>query len=362
MSVLELARPEIVAMKPYSSARSEAAAEGILLNANECPWPLIDDPLFRVGEGLTLNRYPQPQPGELVAKLAERYGLPPDHLLLTRGSDEGIDLLVRVFCRAGRDAILDCPPGFGMYRVAAQTQGAEIISVPRAPDDLSLDRRGILEAVADSAPRVVFLTSPANPTGDLVQPDFLESLLAACRGNSIVVVDEAYAEFTQSAGFSARVPGHDHLVVLRTLSKAYASAGLRCGVVLAKPELIGLLQRVIAPYPLASPVLTLAYRLLDAEVTGRQKLMLREIRKNKKLLLERLAGRPFIRRIWPGEANFVLSRVNDPDALLAHCARRGIVIRGFPGNPLLADCVRITVGSHKEIIALSDALDRYPDG
>lgn len=359
MSIIDLARPEIVAMKPYASARGEAAAEGVLLNANESPWPLIEDPLELAGVD-TLNRYPEPQNADLVSRLAELYDLPHNYLLLTRGSDEGIDLLVRVFCRAGRDAILDTPPSFGMYRIAAQIQGAPVMSVPRDPETLGLDHENILTALdGDAPPRLVFLTSPANPTGDVVDRDFLDAMLESARGRAIVVVDEAYAEFTATRSFSERVSNHDNLVVLRTLSKAFASAGLRCGTVLAQPELVDLLRRVIPPYPLATPVLSLALKLLEPGVLGRQRLMLREIARNKVLLLESLAGRPFVRRIWPGEANFVLLRVDDGAELVRHCARSDIVIRAFAGSPLLEDCVRITVGSRGEIARLSAALDTF---
>lgn len=361
MSVTELARPEIVAMKPYSSARSEAPATGILLNANEAPWPLIEDPFARAFEVGQLNRYPEPQHGHLVARLAELYDLPESHVLLSRGSDEGIDLLVRVFCRAGQDAILDNPPGFGMYRIAAQTQDADVIDIPRDPESLGLDTEGILQAVGGEAPpRIVFLTSPANPTGDLVEPEFLKVLLKACKERCIVVIDEAYAEFTDAPSFCGQVQQNEHLVVLRTLSKAFASAGLRCGAVLAQPEVIALLRRINPPYPLATPVLSLALRLFDSEVRSRQKLMLRELEKNKRLLLETMDGRPFIERIWPGEANFVLLRIVDANELLEHCDRFGITIRSFPGTPLLENCVRITVGSRQEIERLADAFDAYP--
>lgn len=359
MSITRLARPEIAAMKPYASARGEAPAEGVLLNANESPRPLIEDPM--AGPGIDpLNRYPQPQHAELIKRLAGLYGLPESHVLLTRGSDEGIDLLVRVFCRAGRDAILDAPPSFGMYRIAAQIQGAVTIEVPRRKESLALDHDAVLAALrAEAPPRLLFLASPANPTGDCLGRDDLAAVIEAARGRTVVVVDEAYAEFTAAPGFCKWVTKHDNLVVLRTLSKAYASAGLRCGAVLAQPELIGLLRRVMPPYPLATPVLGLALELLQAGVLRRQRLMLAEIRRGKALLLDSLQGRPYVRRIWPGEANFVLLRVDDAAALVSHCARHGVAIRAFPNTPLLENCVRITVGSRRDLARLAAALDTF---
>ena len=353
MSVESLARPEIVAMKPYSSARKEAPGEGVLLNANEAPWPLLD-PEDR------LNRYPDPQPEQLLRRLARLYDVGEENLLVTRGSDEGIDLLTRVFCRAGQDAILQAPPAFGMYRIAAQAQGADVVSVPRRADDFALDEQGLLDAFeADRRIKLVFLTSPSNPTGDVLDEDFLDEILERARGRALVVVDEAYAEFTDHHSATERVPDHEHLVVLRTLSKAWAAAGLRCGSVIAQPTVIDLLGRVIAPYPLPSPVVSLAMRMLAEEMLEKQGELLQQLRDNKGILLAMLNGRPFVRRIFPGEANFVLVRVDDADALLTHCAKNNVILRGFPTDPALRDCIRISVGSKDDLSALERALDEW---
>ena len=177
MSIEALARPEILAMKPYSSARKEAPGKGILLNANESPWSLIESNGTQRG----LNRYPDPQPSDLVTALAQLYGVGEENVMVTRGSDEGIDLLTRVFCRAGQDAVLQCPPTFGMYQIAAQTQGADIVSIPRSEETgFRLDQQAVLDALAgDDRIRLVYLTSPNNPTGDLVEERFLTDLLEA---------------------------------------------------------------------------------------------------------------------------------------------------------------------------------------
>ncbi len=353
MSIEALARPEIVAMKPYSSARREAPAHGVLLNANEAPCSLLD-----AAPGL--NRYPDPQPAELLRRLARLYDAPEDGLLVTRGSDEGIDLLTRVFCRAGVDAILQCPPAFGMYRIAAQTQGAAVVSVPRRPDDFALDEQGVLDALAaDDRIRLVFLTSPSNPTGDTLDPGFVDAVLAAARGRALVVIDEAYAEFCDRPSHIGRITENEHLVVLRTLSKAWAAAGLRCGSVIAQPAVIGLLQRVIAPYPLPSPVVALALQALEGDAARRQRELLATVRINKHRLLALLEGRPFVRRIFPGEANFVLVRIDDAPGLLAACAAEGVVLRGFPSEPSLRDCLRISVGTDEDLDRLQAVFDGW---
>lgn len=354
MGVESLARPEILAMKPYSSARTEAPGRGILLNANESPWMLIE-------EGDALNRYPDPQPALLLSRLARLYSVPGESLLLTRGSDEGIDLLTRVFCRAGKDAILQCPPTFGMYRIAAQTQGAEIISVNRiAENGFAIDRRAVLETLQDN-PRIklVFLTSPNNPTGDVIEPGFLRTLLESTRNRSVVVLDEAYAEFCAQPSATSLIGEFEHLVVLRTLSKAWASAGLRCGAVIAQPAVIGLLRRVIAPYPLPSPVIGLALKMLEEPVLVKQEKSLEQLKENKRFLLDALPGLSFIREILPGEANFVLVRVDKPTEVLTFCASRGVIIRGFPADPLLGDYLRISIGSENDLSALLAAFREW---
>ncbi|MEE4216578.1 MAG: histidinol-phosphate transaminase [Xanthomonadales bacterium] len=353
MSIAKLARPEIVAMKPYSSARKEAPGEGILLNANEAPWALLD-------QDSRLNRYPDPQPERLLRRLARLYQASEENLLVTRGSDEGIDLLTRVFCRAGQDAILQCPPAFGMYRIAAQTQGADVVSVPRFSEDFSLDQQGIVDALeADPRIKLVFLTSPSNPTGDVLDREFLLRLLGLAKGRALVIVDEAYAEFTGHPSATALVNEHEHLVVLRTLSKAWAAAGLRCGSVIAQETVISLLRRIIAPYPLPSPVVSLAMEMLDDDILEKQQNLLRQVKGNKRILLAMLEGRAFIRKIFPGEANFVLVEVDDADSMLAFCARHNVILRGFPAEAALRDCIRISVGSEEDLASLGYALDNW---
>jgi histidinol-phosphate aminotransferase len=354
MGIESLARPEIVAMKPYSSARKEAPGKGILLNANESPRSLLEEPG-------SLNRYPEPQPSELILRLANLYGVPQEQVLVTRGSDEGIDLLVRVFCRAGQDAILHCPPTFGMYQIAAQTQGAEIVSVIRKADDgFRLDQPAMLNRLQqDDRIKLVFLTSPNNPTGDIIGNEFLRQLLQLTQDRAIVVLDEAYAEFCDQASASGMIAEHENLVVLRTLSKAWAAAGLRCGAVLAQPSVISLLRRVIAPYPLPSPVVSLALRMLERDVLEKQKHLLHELRNCKRVLLDRLSPLGFIREVLPGEANFVLIRVDQPGELLTFCADRGVIIRGFPADPLLQGCIRISVGSEDDIMILAGVLEEW---
>ncbi|MCF6226137.1 MAG: histidinol-phosphate transaminase [Xanthomonadales bacterium] len=353
ISISKLARPEIVAMKPYSSARSEAPGEGVLLNANESPWSLLPDS--------KLNRYPEPQPQRLVSRLANLYQVNRKQLLVTRGSDEGIDLLTRVFCRAGEDAILQCTPAFGMYAIAAQTQGVDVVSIPRlAADNFSMDVDKLLLTLAnDTRLKLIFLTTPNNPTGDSIDKATLLKILQSVNGRALVVVDEAYAEFSNKASFCPLVTEYNNLVILRTLSKAWAGAGLRCGTVIAQTEVIDLLGRIIAPYPLASPVVELAERLLDPEVLSLQQQQLQALANNKQRLFTILKAQNYITDIWPGDANFILIRLDDASGLMRYCGQQNIILRAFNNEPLLQNCIRISVGSNSDLDSLETVLKTW---
>lgn len=358
LDINSIARPEIVAMKPYVSARNSAAADGILLNANEAPHTHVSDPEW---QRLSLNRYPQPQPASLRARLAEMYAVSEDNLLITRGSDEGIDLLTRVFCRPGEDSIVECSPCFGMYRIAATIQGARVIDVPRqAASGFQIDFAKLEEVIGEEeSVRLVFLTSPNNPTGDLISQTRLEAVLEATGGRALVVLDEAYIEFCDARSAIELLEKWPQLVVLRTLSKAWAAAGLRCGVVIADPAVIGLLQRVIAPYPLASVAVDAALKAVSGESIDRQQQFVKMVRQGRADLYEYLSNCDWVREIWNGEANFILIRVADGDELVNWCAGRGIRVRNFSSQLGLEGCVRLTIGSTQELLALKSALQAY---
>jgi len=233
--VLRLARPDILELQPYQHAAWNPALER--LHANEMPWRASGD-----SSEAGLNRYPEPQPQALVARLAEVYCVPASHVLVGRGSDEAIDLLVRAFCRAGVDKVVTCPPTFGYYKVAARIQGAAVVEVPLRQADFSLDSDEVLNAAAGA--KIVFLCSPNNPTGNLLDRDAVLGIVRALERSALVCVDEAYLEFSGASGLASLIATLPNLVVLRTLSKAYALAGARCGTLLAHPVLVELLKRI----------------------------------------------------------------------------------------------------------------------
>lgn len=349
-TVLPLARPEIAALEPYSHARWEPSLER--LHANENPWRAPGD--VTVGG---LNRYPEPQPHELLERLARLYGVDAGQVLAGRGSDEGIDLLVRGFCRAGQDSVLICPPTFGMYKVAARIQGAGVVEVPLDPDrGFALDEARLWSAWHPGI-KLVFLCTPNNPTGSSLDPAVIERILRRLDGRSVVVVDEAYVEFTAVDSLAGRLAEFPNLAVLRTLSKAYALAGARCGAVLAAPEIIGLLRRMIPPYAL--PVATIEAVLAATTPAG-----LEEACRRVGVLLderERLRGRlealPGVRRVYPSHANFLLVAFQDAGRALDAGIRRHLLVRDVRGQAGLGDCLRITIGTPDQNDRLAAALE-----
>jgi histidinol-phosphate aminotransferase len=344
MSVLDLARPEIRAMQPYSSARMEASGGQVLLNANESAWLPVGD----VGVGC--NRYPDPQPAALVDALAMLYGVRREQLLIGRGSDEAIDLLVRAFCRAGKDAILIQPPTFGMYSVCAKIQNAGVIEVP-LKSDFTLDVDAVLAALTPAV-KLVFICTPNNPTGQLVPRSSVERLAQALAGRALLVVDEAYVEFVDQAGAGSSVidliDRYDNLAVLRTLSKAWALAGARIGTLLAHAEVIALLKRIIPPYPLPLPCVDAALMALSGwgQASVRERIAI--VRAQRNMMHTALARLPGVREVLPSQANFLAVRFEDAGAVYQKLLAAGIVVRDVRRYPHLGDALRITIGTPEE--------------
>jgi len=348
--ILHLARPEIVALAAYQPARWDPSL--VRLHANENPWRHAGD-TTRAG----LNRYPEPQSSVLAARLAGLYGVAADQVLVGRGSDEGIDLLVRAFCQAGRDRILICPPTFGMYRFAADLQGAGVVRVPlRAEAGFALDPDAVL-AACDGTVKLVFLCSPNNPTGNLMQAADVERLLVALAGRALVVVDEAYVEFASSPSLVPWLAGYPNLAILRTLSKAHALAGARCGAVLASPQVTGLLRRMIPPYALTSPTIEAVLDALTPAALAATTGHLRDLRRERARVAGRLAQAPGIRQVWPSEGNFVMVRCEDAGRTLAAGIAGGLLVRDLGGYPELPGCLRVTIGTAEQNDRLLSALE-----
>jgi histidinol-phosphate aminotransferase len=345
MSVLDLARPDVRALVPYSSARMEASGGALFLNANESAW---DD-------GLGLNRYPEPQPVALVERLAELYGMAPGQVLVSRGSDEAIDLLVRAFCPAGKSAVLISPPTFGMYAVCAGIQGAQVIESPLRPTDFSLDVEALLAAVTPTV-RLVFVCSPNNPTGALVPRADIERLALALAGRAVLVVDEAYIEFAGQGSAASLVQQHDHVCVLRTLSKAYALAGARIGCLLGDESLVALLRRIMAPYPLPVPCTEAAMRALAPPAFDAALMHVAIVRRERERMARQLRTLPGVREVMRSDANFLTVRLHDVDASQHALLAAGIVARDVRRYPGLGDALRLTIGRPEDNDRVFDVL------
>jgi len=347
--VTDLARPEIVALKAYEHASWEPTLER--LHANELPWRFLDDDSLA-----GLNRYPEPQPRALLERLAALYEVAPERVLVGRGGDEAIDLLLRGFCRAGQDSIIICPPTFGMYGVAARIQGAQVLSVPlRADAGFALDTQAVLDRCTADV-KLIFLCSPNNPTANLLSDDAIIGLARAVQGRAIVVVDEAYIEFSAARSLAGRIPELPHLAILRTLSKAHALAGARCGTLIADPEVINLLRKVIPPYAIAQPSLEAVLKALEPaqQVAATERVAL--IRRERDRVLATLPTFANITRVWPSAANFILVEFQDPALALTRTRGARLLIRDVRGYPGLGRCLRLTIGSPEQNNRLLDAL------
>ena len=339
----KLIRPDLRGLKGYSSARSEAGGfvPEIAVDANENPWP----PFGSLGAACHANRYPEPQPAALCRRLATVWGAAPEQIILGRGSDDGIDILLRLFCRAGADRIMVCPPTFGVYQVFAAIQGAEVVKVP-LNQDWQLDLPAMLKACTPET-KLIFIPSPNAPMGHWMRE---ADLLALCRERaeqSLIVVDEAYVEFTSSPeGLVPKLADHPNLAILRTMSKAQALAGERVGAVIAAPEIIEPLQKVRAAYPLTQSSIRAALEALSpngvVEAAERRRILIAE----RERLARLLPQSPHITGIYPSVTNFLLVQTPSSAAFMQHLQRFGILARNRHGD--IPGTVRLTVGTPEE--------------
>ncbi|MEE3649585.1 MULTISPECIES: histidinol-phosphate transaminase [unclassified Brenneria] len=352
MSIEQLARANVRALTPYQSARRLGGNGDVWLNANEYP----QAPEYQLTLS-TLNRYPECQPKQVIERYAEYAGLAPEQVLVSRGADEGIELLIRAFCEPGKDAILFCPPTYGMYAVSAETFGVERRTA-QSTLDWQLDMDSI-ERQLDGV-KLVYVCSPNNPTGNLVKQEDLRRLLDLTRDKALIVVDEAYIEFCPQASTVGWLADYPHLVILRTLSKAYALAGLRCGFTLANADVIALLLKVIAPYPLSLPVADIAAQALSAQGVANMRRNVAEVMENRRWLADQLASLACVEKVFPSESNYLLVRFTASSQVFKILWDEGIILRDQNKQPGLSGCLRITIGNRYECERAIDALRSLP--
>ncbi len=346
--LLSLVRPEILELESYRSARGEVLGYDLIqLDANESPTPP-----FGARMDLSLNRYPEPQPFLLKKKLADLYGVNDEQLLITRGMDEGIDLLIRTFCKPYQDKIVVTPPTFGFYEVAARINGVGIVrSFLNAESGFMPDWQALNEM--DGA-KLIFLCNPNNPTGSVISIDQIEALCIAQRNRAIIVVDEAYIEFADIVSATRLLGQCDNLVVLRTLSKAHALAGARIGTVIASSLIISFLKKIMPPYPLSSLSIQAALDALSPIGLQISKKRILDVQKDREALYLRLQKLPNLVAIYPSAANFILIQVANADLCYQSLKNQGILVRDRSFD--VPDSLRITVGSPLENELLLSAL------
>jgi histidinol-phosphate aminotransferase len=339
MTIAELARPELRALRPYEAAQQ--IDDTVRLNANEAPWSSAADRFRR-----PLNRYPEIRPGRLALALGAYFSCDPSRLLVTRGTSEAIDLLIRAFCREGKDNIVTTAPTFSMYRHYAVVQGAEHRSVETLPsNDFAIDVDALL-AGCNPQTRLIFICSPNNPTGTLVPRAALIDLLERRGEQSAIVVDEAYIEFSGEDSAVELLERYPNLIVLRTLSKALAFAGARCGAVMGPVDVIRILNAIQAPYAMSTPVVECVEDALESSAIDEARGRIANIVAQRERLMEAMPAFGFVRRTWPSAANFFLIEVEDSDSVIAAARNGGILLRDFGSS--LPGCIRITVGAESE--------------
>ena len=361
--VNKLARAELVDMVPYQSARRLFASgdlsnnkltnstlqRKVWLNANEAP----GKGEYQVNSE-NINRYPDFQPDNLLNAYSNYCDLERSQILATRGADEGIELIIRSFCRAYQDSILICPPTYGMYAISAENHGADIVKVPLTNNTLDLE--SLQQQVGKV--KVVFLCSPGNPTGNLLPKEQIIQAIELFKDTAIVVVDEAYIEFSPEQTSTSLLEKYDNVIVLRTLSKAFALAGLRCGFTLASANIITLLSKVIAPYPISAPVAEIASLALNADLDTMTK-RVQNCNTTKASLSLWLREQSWCSEVFASDANFVLFRctsLSEKTRIFDLLVSKNILIRDQSKQMQLDNCLRISIGSEEEITQLKEVI------
>ena len=341
-----LLRENIRQLTPYSSARDEFKGEAsVLLDANE---NAFGSPLDR-----HLNRYPDPLQHQLKLKLSTIKGVPARNMFLGNGSDEAIDILFRAFCRPGIDNVILTPPTYGMYEVSANINDVATKRV-NLTTDFQLNLEGIAEAI-DANTRIIFLCSPNNPTGNSLHREDVETVLA--NFNGLVVIDEAYINYSRQKTFIQELTEYSNLVVLQTLSKAWGLAALRLGMAFASEEIIEVFNKIKPPYNINQVTQELALAALDRvdQVNDWIKTTVAEREK----LSKNLRSFEFVTRVYPSDANFILVKTSDPRALYEYLVGESIIVRDRSKVELCAGCLRLTVGTPAENTLLLAALGRF---
>lgn len=347
--VNKLLRTELKDLVPYESARrlfsmaNAAEVETAWLNANENPYV----PNVSINPEM-YNRYPDFQPEPLINGYANYAGVSPEQVLATRGADEGIELLIRTFCSSA-DNIIICPPTYGMYAISAQTHGAGVIKVPLL-QTMQLDVETILANKQKA--NLIFICCPNNPTGNLVNTADIINIIESTADDCIVVLDEAYIEFCAEATSVDLINKYQNVVVLRTLSKAFGLAGLRCGFTLTNNNIIDALKKVIAPYPIPAPVAQIATQTLSDEGIKWMQNKVSELNRSRDEFIAQAAKWSFVEHLYPSQTNFVLLKLKQPltaSSVMQTFQQQNILLRDQSKQLMLANTVRVSIGNQQQM-------------
>ena len=336
-----LIRPNIWALSPYSCARNEFTGEAsVFLDANENPY------------NQPFNRYPDPLQVQLKEKIAALKGLRPTQIMLGVGSDEPIDLIFRIFCEPAKDNVVAINPTYGMYGVCADINNVSYKQV-NLNDDFTLDADKVLKA-CDKHTKVVFLCSPNNPTGNSLKRTEIEKIILGFEG--IVVIDEAYIDFSNEPSWLASLDQYPNIIVLQTFSKAWGMAALRCGMAFASEEIIAFFNKVKYPYNLNLLTQEAVYK--QVENVEQKNEWVKALLMERKSLIDALQALPLVKKIYPTDANFVLVKVDDANKIYKQLVDKGIIVRNRNTVTLCEGCLRITVGTPSENKQLLTALQQ----
>ncbi|MGE4308668.1 histidinol-phosphate transaminase [Bacteroides sp.] len=339
----ELTRPNIWALKPYSSARDEynGAAASVFLDANENPY------------NLPHNRYPDPLQRDLKAELTRIKQVKAENIFLGNGSDEAIDLVFRAFCEPGVDNVVAIDPTYGMYKVCADVNNVEYRKV--LLDDAFQFTADALLAATDEHTKLIFLCSPNNPTGNDLLRSEIEKTLAAFSG--LVIIDEAYNDFSSAPSFLQQLDKYPNLVVFQTFSKAWGCAAIRLGMAFASAEIISIFNKIKYPYNVNQLTQQQALNMLQRydEIEG----WVKELIAERGRLMDAFSTLTCVKEIFPSDANFFLARVTDAGAIYNYLVAKGIIVRNRSSISLCGNCLRVTVGTPAENKTLLEALQAY---
>lgn len=346
----KIVRENIKKLVPYSSARDEyKGKDGVFLDANENAY---GSPLNNEEE--KYNRYPDPLQLAVKEKLSQIKGVPVENIFLGNGSDEAIDILFRAFCNPGKDNAIVCPPTYGMYEVSANINDVKVIKVPLIPETFQLDEKEILKAI-NPFTKLIFICCPNNPTGNGVKWDSIKTILEKFDG--IVLVDEAYINFASYQSLIPKLLQYPNLVIIQTLSKAWGMAGLRVGMAFASQAIIDIFNKIKPPYNINSASQRLALQALSkVDVVNS---WIKEIVAGREQLINELAAFPFVLKIYPSEANFILVKTNDPKRIYNYLTDNKIIIRDRSNIILCEGSLRITIGTKEENKQLIEKLKSY---